>query len=171
MTYSHTQSASQTFTLSHAKYLAGKVLADMDRCRQIYGKPLYSKLADYQEELIQLLRNGYIETYEFGFEDSGETRVVSWKYWVQFGDLVGGNDRPGSIYRRADIAQASFFNFVTWTTKWWELSDAEREAVESSLPFRRGVGNERKDGHGYWKDDKGYSSTGCLVTRKTFVPC
>ncbi|MGI8958356.1 MAG: hypothetical protein ACR2IV_01065, partial [Bryobacteraceae bacterium] len=37
-----TRTASESFTLTHAKYLASKVTADMVRCQQNYGRPSQS---------------------------------------------------------------------------------------------------------------------------------
>lgn len=168
-THTHSKTSSSTYTLTEAKYLGSKLIADMDRCRQIYGKPTQSSISDYHKELIALLHKRYLATYEFGFS-IGETRIVSWKYWARFGDVEGGNESPGSLYRKADISGASWFNFVTYSDEWDKLSADEKAAFKKARPFQRGWGNEKTDGSGHWKENKSYSATGAVIIRKEFVP-
>jgi hypothetical protein len=168
-THTHSQTRSKTYTLTEAKYLGSKLIADMDRCRQIYGRPAQNSISNFHRELIALLHQRYLATYEFGFA-VGETRIISWKYWAEFGDIKGGNENPGSLYRRADISGASWFNFVTYSAEWCKLTSGERDAFKQEQPFYRGSGSEKKDGNGYWRENKSYSATGAVITRREFVP-
>jgi hypothetical protein len=164
-------SVSQTFTLTHAKHLASKVVSDLYQCRNFYGEPSEAMIAKYQDELIVMLAGGYVKQYEFGFKQNDQ-RVVSWQYGVNAsGDLVGGaDDRSGGIYARADISGANYFNFMSYTQAWFDLSQSEQDTVKSQHPISRSTGHLPSDGSGYWRTDRTYSSAGVAIERKTFRP-
>lgn len=166
-----THSQTQTFTRTEARYLASKVMADLHQCARLYGKPSVDRIADYETELVERLVKGYIKQYEFGFKKD-DKRVVSWRYAVKDGDLVGGgtDDRPGGVYARADVAGASYYNHTTSTIEWLLLSDDKQAAFEATLPFTRGDANLPADGSGYWTADKTYTRGGVEVARRTFRP-
>ncbi|EAR25266.1 hypothetical protein A20C1_01721 [marine actinobacterium PHSC20C1] len=164
-------SVSQTFTLTHAKHLASKVVSDLYQCRNFYGEPSEAQIARYQEELIVMLAGGYVKEYEFGFKKRDQ-RIVSWQYRVNAsGDLVGGaDDRSGGIYARADISGATHFNFMSYSQAWFDLSSDETDTVKSKHPVDRNTGDLPSDGNGYWHTDRTYSSAGVAIERKTFRP-
>ena len=167
-----TFSVTQTFTRTHARYLASKVVADLYQCARLYGRPLTDAIADYQTELVELLVDGYVRKYEFGFKKNGE-RVVSWQYRVTAaGDLTGGgtNDGAGGVYARAKVADSSYFNFLSFSQKWFGLTQTEKDAVGDGLPFRRSSGTLPSDGDGYWLSDRSYSNGGMSLSRRTFRP-
>ena len=166
-----TTSASQSFTRTHAKYLASKVVADLYQCSRLYGCPSNHDIPDYETELVVLLVHGYVSTYEFGFKKDGQ-RIVSWRYTVNSaGDLVGGSDhRPGGVYARADIASASYYNHMSYTGSWDTLTTEAQVKVKASLPFSRTNGSLPADGNGYWVADRNYSNGGTSVARETFRP-
>ena len=164
-------SVSQTFTLTHAKYLASKVVSDLYQCRNFYGEPSEAMVTKYQDELIVMLAGGFVNEYEFGFKKNDQ-RIVSWQYRVNAsGDLVGGTDnRSGGIYARANISDAIYFNFMSYAQSWFALSQEERDAVRSKHPVNRSTGRLPADGSGYWHTDRTYSSAGVAIERKTFRP-
>ena len=164
-----TRSVSESWTLTNAKYLASKVTTDMWRCRQNYGLPSEAAINDYGTELALRLRDGFVSKYEFGFEIENE-RLLSWRYTVVNGDLTATDDRPGKIPSGVDISKARFFNQLTTSTKWDNLSADEKEQWEAFYPFRRQTKSGPKDGRGYWQHDLQYSSVGVLLTRETFCP-
>lgn len=167
-----TLSATQTFTRTHAKYLASKVITDLYQCASLYGSPLTDEIADYQGELVELLAGGYVSEYEFGFKKNGK-RVVSWHYAVNsFGDLVGGgtDENAGGVYARAKVTDATYFNFLTYSQKWVSLTQAEKDAVKDKLPVHRSPGILPSDGNGYWVSDRTYADGGTSVSRRTFRP-
>ncbi|MBP7720973.1 MAG: hypothetical protein KA155_00400 [Alphaproteobacteria bacterium] len=163
-----TRTASESFTLTQAKYLASKVTSDMWRCKQLYNRPTENEINDYGTELALMLRDGYVSSYEFGFQKGGE-RILSWQYSVDSsGNLNAADDRPGGVISGIDVSAASFFNQMTWSSKWTQLSQEEKDRVYNNLPFKRGVGAGPKEGLGYWQEDRSYSSSGVSLTRKTF---
>lgn len=167
-----TIAASQSFTRTHAKYLASKVVADLYQCGRLYGRPSIDGIPDYEAELVEMLVGGYVRAYEFGFKQDGK-RVVSWQYSVTAGgDLIGGgtDDSAGGVYARAKVAEAAYFNFLSYSQKWFDLGLSDRARIEGTLPFVRSSGALPADGNGYWVQDKTYSSTGTSVARRTFRP-
>lgn len=167
-----TMTATQTFTRTHAKYLASKVVADLYQSARLYGKPHTGDIADYEAELVELLVGGYVAEYEFGFKKNGK-RVVTWQYRVNAsGDLVGGgaDDRAGGVYARAKIADATYFNYLSYGQKWWNLTTEARKAIKNRLPIARSSGALPADGNGEWVSDRTYSNGGVAVSRRTFRP-
>ena len=167
-----TFSATQTFTRTHAKYLASKVVADLYQCARIYSRPGTDAIADYEAELLELLVDGYVSEYEFGFKKNGK-RIVSWQYAVNAaGDLVGGgaDDSAGGVYARAKVADAAYFNFLSYSQKWFDLTQVKKNAVKDRLPFCRSTGTLPSDGNGYWISDRIYTNGGTSVSRRTFRP-
>ena len=163
-----TRSIAETFTLTSAKYLASKVTADMRRSAQLHGRPFESEINDYGTELALLLKEGYIDDYEFGFEKDGR-RVLSFFYKVVHGTLVGSDDRPGRIFD-GFVSGSSFFNFIRRSSKWSCLSQAEKEAFNNLSPIVRHSGSPPADGSGYWINDLNYSRDGVAIQRRTFRP-
>ena len=167
-----TIAVSQSFTRTHAKYLASKVVADLYQCARLYGRPGAASIPDYEAELVELLVGGYVSKYEFGFKQDGK-RVVSWQYAVSAsGDMLGvsTDDGAGGVYARAKVAGADYFNFLSYSQKWFDLASPDRDRIAATLPFSRTGGTLPADGNGYWIEDKTYSSTGTSVARRTFRP-
>jgi hypothetical protein len=158
-----------TFTRTHAKHLAAKVVADLYQCSVFYDRPAVDGIVDYETELIEMLANGYVESYEFGFKSNGK-RIISWHYTVGADGGLHGDADAGGIYAKATVAQADYFNFMAYSHKWWDLNDAERATFRSGLPIQRRPGSGPSDGDGYWQVDHGYSAGGVRVERKTFRP-
>src|SRR5579863_9820051 len=125
----YTYTTTETFTLTHARRLAAKVAADMHQCQRLYGHLTDTEIENYQQELTVLLVDGYLRTYEFGFKKDGR-RVVSWYYMVApSGNLEGG--RSGGLFPTADIATAVMFNFLTYSSEWFALSNVEQEKIRA----------------------------------------
>jgi hypothetical protein len=166
-----THAQSQTFTRTEARYLASKVVADLHQCARIYGDPSTSDIPDYEAELVEWLVKGYVAQYEFGFREN-EERVVSWRYEIKDGDLIGGSvdDRPGGVYARAEVSGASHYNILTPSRKWESLTADDKTSFEATLPFKRGAGHLPGDGFGFWVSDRTYTKGGVEVARKTFRP-
>lgn len=169
MSTSFTSTRTETFTITNARYLAAKVISDLELCYEFYGSPSKSSLEGYKDELIALLKAGYLGTYEFGFQ-KGDKRVVSWFYKVDAAGIHSSDDRPGKLHRKADISGAQYFNFVTYSSEWHSLSQIEKENVKNDIPVKRVTGSAPNDGLGYWKTDNSYHSGGRSVGRKTFIP-
>ncbi len=165
MTFTYTTA----FTRTHAKYLASKVVADLYLCSLVYGRPASASIESYEEELVTLLAGRYVATYEFGFKRSGK-RVLSWFYSVGTAGDLDGDIRSGGLVRGIDVSSALYFNFMTHTDAWFDLSVTDRKAIEDALPFQRSAGSEPGDGDGYWATERRYAAGGVLVERRVFRP-
>ena len=167
MSYSFTTTT--TFTRTHAKQLAAKVIADLYQCFILYDRPSADNISDYETELIEMLVDGYVASYEFGFKKSGQ-RVLTWRYTVGADGGLHGDSGAGGIYAKGTVAGASYFNHMSYSDKWWTLSPAQRASYVSRLPIQRVDGSLPGDGGRYWQIDHGYTAGGVRVERKTFRP-
>jgi hypothetical protein len=164
-----TFTTTSTFTRTHAKHLAAKVIADLYQCSMLYDRPGEAAIEHYETELIELLANEYVLRYEFGFAIDGK-RLLSWEYTVGPDGGLHADSDAGGIYSKGKVAQATYFNFLTPSNKWDKLSAAQQAAFRSTLPFQRTPGSGPIDGDGYWQVDHGYGAGGVRVERRTFRP-
>jgi hypothetical protein len=165
MSYSYTISDSITFTATHAKHMSAKVAADLKRLQRLYGSPSDARIADFETEIIELLKAGYLETVIYGFKRDGNWIEPTLRYTAR--DLAGASandDDPGRVRPGADISGASFYSYLTYSSTWSKLSSAEQDAFEKQLPFQRGGANE-PGVNGYFSDDRTYSSGGRALNR------
>ncbi len=167
MSGSYTYSETQTFTVTHAKHIASKVAADLKRIQRLYnGKPTDAQIADYQEELIEMLPKGYIETVTYGFIRN-DNWVLALKYHAtDSGDMVADDD-PGKIRPGIDISGASFYSYLSYSSTWFNLMDIERDVVRRRLSIKRTTAETPSVENGYWEDDHVYSSGGRSLKRAT----
>jgi hypothetical protein len=167
MTSSYTLSESATFTVTHAKHMAAKVSADLKRMQRFYGAPSDLSIGQYEAEAIELLKAGYFGTLTIGYWRGALWVPPTLRYTAR--DLMGSatnDDDPGSIRPGADISGASFYSYLTYSSAWDGLSDAERDAFKRSLPFYRG-GAPEPGVNGYLAEDRTYSSGGRALNRSS----
>ena len=167
MSYTTTRTA--TFNRSHARYVATKVAADLRRMQHLYRWPSDRVIDDLIEEITEMLALDYLKTVEIGFERNGK-RVVSLKYESRRDGTLVSDDNAGGLPRGIDVSGCDKINYLTRTDKWFALTQAEREAVESNLPYVRTPAPEPQDGYGYWTQDRSYSSAGGGTVRRVFKP-
>ena len=167
MTYTYTTTS--TFTITHARHIASKIAADLKLCQLYYGKPSKSSIVDYADELAVLLRDGYVSSYEFGFKQN-EQRVVCWRYDVRTDGSIACDDNAGKLFAYAETDSAVYYNYMSYTTKWFSLPASDRDRIKAGLPINRSNGSLPSDGRGYWAADRNYSSNGVGVARRTFRP-
>lgn len=115
-----------------------------------------------------MIKAGYVDSYEFGFKKD-EQRVVCWRYTVGPSGVLE-SDRPGKVQSWVDVSGASYYNFMSYSSKWFGLTDSERSSFKSTLPIQRSSGSLPSDGLGYWVTDKTYAAGGFAASRKTFIP-
>ena len=167
MSYSFTFSDTLTFTHTHAKHMAAKVATDLKRMQRFYGQPDDKRIADYENEMIELLKKGYLGTVTYGFRRDGNWIEPSLRYTAR--DLVGvsaNDDDPGRIRPGAYTRSASFGSYLTYSPTWDSLSESEKEEFQRRLPFRRnGAPQPGIDGH--LSHDLTYSSGGRALDRAT----
>jgi hypothetical protein len=167
MSFSHTNS--NTFSIINARKLASKVATDMHLCAQYYGNPSEERIRNFAEELAQYLNEGWIEEYEFGYQKN-DKRIVSWRYKVDGNGVLTADDRAGKVVPYVDITGASFFNYLTQNSRYFQQPAEQRARFKSGLPIQRESGQPPSDGSGYWTSDLNYYSGGRGLNRLTFQP-
>jgi hypothetical protein len=166
MSTSYTATESTTFTLTHARHLAAKVAADLKRLQRLYGHITDERIAQFEGEVTELLRQGYLGTVTYGFKRNEMWIEPTLRYTANELSGGGADDDPGRILPGKDISNASFSSYLTHSAKWWALSDDQRAAVEGQLPLKRSSGSEPQV-NGYFTDDKTYSSGSRSLGRST----
>lgn len=162
---SYTSSNTQTFTVTHAKYLASKVATDLKRMQRFYGYPSDTSITNYEEELVELLKKGYLSEVTYGFQRDDKWIEPCLRYNANdLSDMYSTDDDPGKIFPGADISGASFGSYLINTSAYSNLPTDERSRFEQSLPFQR-TGAAALGINGYMSSDKTYSSGGKLLNR------
>ena len=167
MSSSFTITETTTFTLTHAKYMAAKVATDLKRMQRFYGSPSDASIADYEIEVTELLKGGYLGTLTLGFKRNGQWIEPTLRYKTS--DLAGSaanDDDPGRVRPGADVSGASFYNYLTYSSAWHALSASEKDAFNRGIPFQRTYADEPGLG-GYLVDDLTYSSGGRALKRSS----
>ncbi|WP_454259044.1 HORMA-1 domain-containing protein [Pseudoxanthomonas mexicana] len=162
---SYTVSTTNTFTITHARHMAAKVAADLKRMQRFYGAPSDADIADYETEVVELLKAGYLDTVTYGYKRSDKWIEPTLRYTAK--DLAGssGNDDdPGKVRPNADISGASFYNYLTYSSAWFALTPDQRESFKKGLPFQR-TGAAEPGISGYLMPDRTYSAGGKALDR------
>jgi len=167
MSSSYTLSSTSSFSITNAKKIASKLATDLLRMHRLYGAPSREDIAEYEEEMVQLLKADYLKKVKYGFQRGD--------YWIEptleytsadaFG-LVYDDDDPGRVPRGKDISGAKFHSFLEYNSKWSNLSETERQTFKNGLPFYRSTG-EDAGCSGYFSSDKNYVSGGRSLSRST----
>jgi hypothetical protein len=162
---SYTQT--ETFTVTHARHIASKVAADLLRFRRFYGHPPINEINEYEEELVALLKDDYLDEVTYGFKRNGQ-----WVEALKYHALPGGrlvNDDPGKIRPGVDVSNASFTSFLSRNSRWDNLSVDEKASFKAKLTLKRGYGQEPKLESGSWSTNSTYSAGGQGIGRSTIT--
>jgi len=164
---SFTVSESITFTVTHARHLASKVSTDLKRVQRFYGQPSDISIAQYEAELIELLKAGYLGTLTIGYKKNGKWIEPTLQYIArELGEMQSVDDDPGKIRPGVDISGATFYSYLTYSPKWDGLSWDEKDAFKKRLPYYRG-GADEPGVSGYLQSDRTYSSAGRALNRSS----
>lgn len=167
-----TFTASQTFTITHARYITSKVAADLRQLQLFYGAPNDAFIAAFAEEAALLLRDGYLERVDYGFQRksvySGDQWVLLLRYTARNGALA--DEHAGRVPAGVSIDGARFASFLSYSSKFFSLTPPERARVEANLPINRSAGNEAGFVAGSWGGDRTYSSNDQGLGRSVFRP-
>jgi hypothetical protein len=167
MSYSSTYLDS--FTLVHAKHISSKVTADLKRIQRFYGSPSDLSITEYEKELIELLKGGYLEKVTYGFKRDGNWIEPTLQYTSKdLSVLSSTDDDPGRIKPNANIIGALFGSFLTYNSKWYSLSQSEQQSFHMSHPLQRGTASE-PGMNGSLNRDKSYSAGGKALDRSTLI--
>ncbi len=161
--YSYTESS--TFTVTHARHVAAKVATDLKRVQRFYGSPSNADIANYEAEVTEFLKAGYLGTVTYGFRRDGNWVEPTLRYTAR--DLAGGSandDDPGRVRASANVSGATFYSYLTYSAAWDQLTQTQKDAFKKQLPFQRG-GAPEPGITGYLADDRTYSSGGRALNR------
>ncbi len=167
MSSTYTTSATNTFTLTHARHMAAKVAADLKRMQRFYGAPSDTDIADYEAEVVELLKVGYLGTVTYGYKRDNNWIEPTLRYSAK--DLVsssGNDDDPGRVRPGADISGARFYNYLTYSAAWNNLTHDQKTAFKKTLPFQRSEAEEPGIS-GYLMSDRTYSAGGKALDRSS----
>lgn len=165
MSHSITFTESSTFTVTHARHIAAKVATDLKRMQRFYRSPSDAWISAYEEEVIALLKAGYLKRVWYGFQRDGRWIEPTIKYTAR--DLYRGSavdDVPGKIRPGADVFGASFYSFLSYSAAWSGLTPHAQDAFQKRLPFYRSNATEPLV-HGYLSADRTYSAGGRALDR------
>lgn len=129
------------------------------------GQPGDNDIADYEKEVVELLKAGYLGTVTYGFWRDGDWIEPTLRYTAR--ELSGvSDDDPGRVRPGSNVAGASFYSHLSYSLAWSELSPADKSAFEDRLPFIR-VGRTEPGVNGYFEPDRTYSSGGRALSRSS----
>jgi len=157
---------SQTFTETHAKHLSAKVATDLKRMQRFYGAPSNSQIEEFEKEIIQYLKNGYLEDITYGFKKDDRWIEPTLKYTAKELANDGIDDDPGKIRIGADINGADFYSYLRSSQKYFDSSQEEREIFHKSIPIQR-YGADYPSTNGYFSSDRSYYSGGKGLNRSS----
>ncbi|MEU6848438.1 hypothetical protein ABZ901_00620 [Actinacidiphila alni] len=169
MTGSYARSASTSFTITDARYVGGRVAADLRLLYNLYGEPSLDRIDDFAEEVALLLRDGYLDTVDYGFRD---TTTNAWKFRLRYKATVGGqltDSRPGSLPDPVDLSGYTFHSFLNYSSSFWLLTGSQQAGVKSNLPISRTTGTAPSADAGTSTTGHGYARNGTGVSRDIFV--
>lgn len=168
MTTSYT--TSQTFTITHARYVTSKIAADLRQLKLFYRSPTDQDIVDYAEEAALLLRDGYLERVDYGFSRTSASGAREWVLLLRYIAKNGviADDYSGRIPAGVNIAGAHFWSYLTYAPPFYNLGTDERARVKAALPIKRNSGNEAGFATGTWSGDRTYSSAQQGVSRSVF---
>lgn len=167
MSSSYSVSETVTFTITHARYLASKVATDLKRIQRLYNTPTDIEIADYEAEITELLKEGYLGSVIYGFKRGNTWIEPTLRYTAKdLADMTANDDDPGRIRPGANIISAFFCSYLSYSSAWHNLPAAEKETFKKRLPFDRSSGDESGIS-GYFSDDKVYSTGGRALNRST----
>lgn len=161
---SSSYTTTETVTITYAKHLAAKVATDLKRMQRFYGKPSDSKISKYEEEVVLLIKYGYLNKVTYGFKKEGKWIEPTLIYTSSDLQNINVDDDPGKVRPGKNIVGASFSSYLTYTSKWDKLSVQEKSDFKNKLPFKR-VNAEEPSVNGYLESDRTYSSGSHSLSR------
>ena len=169
MIVTSTRTRTQTFNITHARYVTSKIMTDLKLLQGAYGDPSDSRIEDFGEEAALLLRDGYLGDVTYGYRRNGKW-ILAMRYTARSDGTLEADDRAGRIPRGVNIDGAGFYSYLTYSSAWDGLSQAAREAAKAKLPVERTSAEPPGTSGGYWTADRKYASNGTGVARSTFKP-
>jgi hypothetical protein len=160
MSVTYTQSESQTFTVTNAKYIASKVQTDLLRLHRFYydshKEPTLKDIQEYHDELVLLQTYNYLDEIEYGFVVN-DRWVKALKYTARQGGVITADDDPGRIKFNVISGSARFTSMLRYNANWRNATAYQKDTFRAENPVKR------VSGQGYsgdWVQQSSYSSAG-----------
>ncbi|SEK01131.1 hypothetical protein SAMN05518849_12651 [Sphingobium sp. AP50] len=157
---SYTSTETSSFTITHARYIASKVATDLKRFQRFYGAPNDDWVDRYEGELAGLLKHDAVDNVIYGFQRNSLWTPASVRYRAIPGGSLMADDDPGKIRPGIDVGGARFTSFLSYSNRWFDLTQNERERIEGALPIQRTISSPPGLETGAWSDDLSYSAGG-----------
>ena len=167
MSTSYSVSASETFSLTHARKIASKVATDLKRLQRLYARPYDptdQRIDEYEQELAHLLKHDVVGSVIYGYQRNGQWTKASLCYTASAGSLQVDDD-PGKVVPGHDIDGANFTSSLTYNANWSSLTAAKQTEIERGSPLQRISGSAAPLEKGYWGNDFSYSAGSRGVVR------
>jgi len=158
-----TNTLTNTFTITNAKYLGSKIAADLYQMQQFYGSPSLAEINDYVDEAVTLMKDGYLKSVDYGFKKNGKW-VFALSYEISAYGTVDNN--PGRVALGTNITGATWGSYLRTTDKFENLSIADQQRIKNSISIKRSGAPDPQTGT-YGLYDKSYSSGSVDLNRKT----
>ena len=145
MSYSYTITDTATFTRTHARHIAAKVVTDLKRMQRFYGEPSDNWIAAFEAETVEFLKGGLLDKVSYGFRRNGDWIEPTLIYTSR--DLMGiaaNDDDPGRVRPNAQISGASFHSYLTYNSKWNQLTREQREDFAKMAPLPKNCGSRTR---------------------------
>ena len=165
--FTSTYTLSDTFTITHAKYIASKVATDLLRFRRFYGSPSLDSIDMYEEELAILLKYDAVDTVIYGFKRNNLWTMASAKYRAFPGGSIHINDDPGKIRPGLDVKGARFGSCLNYSSRWLNLSEQQRVQIKKAFRIVRTTTSSSGLETGSWVEDLKYMAGGRGLGRST----
>jgi hypothetical protein len=141
------------------------VATDLKRIQRLYGSPSDFIIEKYEGELTELLKYGYLDHVEYGFQKNGNWIEPTLRYTAgDLSALSGSDDDPGKISSGADVSGSFFTSSLSKNLSFYRLTQAQQDAFENALPVQRTIA-PAPGITGYLQEDKSYSSGGRSLNR------
>jgi hypothetical protein len=160
------RSYSESFTRTSARHVASKVAADLRFMKALYGSPSDEWIQKYLDELVELLAGRYVKTVTYGFKRD-DNWIAAVRYVADLAGNLTADDRAGGLPYDANVSGLTATSYLDYSQAWFDLTSAQRAAVEATLPFKRVGAAEPGVAGGYWEQDHTYSANGGGVRRST----
>ncbi|MGW0251900.1 HORMA-1 domain-containing protein [Nocardia goodfellowii] len=161
-----TFTASSTFTITDAQYVASKMGADLLNLNARYGHPTREQITDFVLEAALYLKAGYLATVDYGFKD-GDRWILRLRYRAIAGGQLG-DASPGGLPSPATVTGSTFHSYLIPNAAFTALTSEEKRAFKDTLPFQRTGGSEPTTGVGDYTNESQYSRNGVGLNRDVF---
>lgn len=170
MATTQTRTATQTSTLVKVVYVTRKVQADLFQLAETYGQ----MSEEYAQKLIHDLRiyldEEVLAEITFLWTRPGTNQVVgAYTYKVLSGGVGLVDDRSGGIRYDPTLQASTFGVRITHNARWYDLTQAEQDDIESDMRLPWGTGGALDYSRGRWQSERTYSKDGYGLARERFI--